>query len=345
MEDNFRRPLVLEAKGLSIALRQRRWFGYRDERPIVHRLDLSVNRGETLAIVGESGCGKTMTALALSGLLPPGVEIVSGSIELMGERISGLSEAKMRGVRGSRIGVVFQDPMTALNPVITIGEQIEEAILAHQPIGGTAARARSVELLNQVRLPQPHQRLKDYPHQLSGGMRQRVMIAMAICNEPDVLIADEPTTALDATVQVEVMSLLREIQKKSGMALILITHDLGVVSRWAERVVVMYAGKKVEERATTALLETPLHPYSRALIRARPRRRPAQGRRHRLVEIPGSISVSDIGRFGCAFCTRCEVATEFCRTAPPILRTLEMQTGWVACHHAGVDLGVREIAT
>ncbi|TCQ99082.1 ABC transporter ATP-binding protein [Neorhizobium sp. JUb45] len=251
----------------------------------VEGLDLSVGRGETLAIVGESGSGKSATALALTGLLPPNAVVTRGEVGLMGERITNLPESAMRRIWGNRVGLIFQDPMSALNPVLTIGEQIQEAILAHRPMSRAAARAQAEALLAQVKLPDPAHRLDDYPHQLSGGMRQRVMIAIAISNHPDVLIADEPTTALDATVQMEILSLLKDIQAKSGMAIVLITHDLGVVARWADRVVVMYGGRKMEEGATASLLLNPSHPYTRALIAARPSRRPATGRRHRLSEI------------------------------------------------------------
>lgn len=328
---------VLAARGLSVALRNGGAWASGQSRVVVHSLDVSVSRGETLAIVGESGCGKTVTALALNGLLPPGAAITTGTVELHGQPVSGLPEGELRRLRGDRIGMIFQDPMTALNPVLTIGEQIEEAILAHRPIGRASARARAEELLVRVKLSHPRRRLGEYPHQLSGGMRQRVMIAIAISNEPDVLIADEPTTALDATVQAEILSLLADIQAASGMALVLITHDLGVVARWAQRVLVMYAGRKVEERPTVELLGKPLHPYTRALMRARPSRRPAHGRRHRLAEIPGTVPVVGAVQTGCAFRSRCESATGHCDIALPVVRWVngnDKSKGAVACHHA-----------
>jgi peptide/nickel transport system ATP-binding protein len=331
----FQTP-VLRAQDLTIEFRSRTPLGPHQHTLIaVHSLNLSVHRGETVAIVGESGCGKSVTALALSGLLPLEARIASGHVELLGQRISALPESELRRLRGDRIGMIFQDPMAALNPVLTIGEQIEEAILAHQSIGRTAARAQAEDLLAQVRIPRPRQRLADYPHQLSGGMRQRVLIAMAISNRPALLIADEPTTALDATVQFEILSLLRDIQAESGMTLILITHDLGVVAHWAERVVVMYAGRKVEERTTERLLKQPLHPYTHALIRARPSRRPDYGPRHRLAEIPGMVPTMGAPRSGCAFSDRCVLAIERCRVEPPEPRSISSETGFVACHAAG----------
>jgi peptide/nickel transport system ATP-binding protein len=300
----------------------------------VQGFDLMVHVGETVAIVGESGCGKSITALALAGLLPADARITSGHIDLLGQRISAFPESRLRHLRGNRIGMIFQDPMSALNPVLTIGEQIEEAILAHQAITRKEARAQAEDLLARVRLPKPRERMADYPHQLSGGMRQRVMIAIAISNQPDLLIADEPTTALDATVQFEILSLLHDIQRASGMALIMITHDLGIVDRWAERVAVMYAGRKVEERATKKLLERPLHPYTHALIRARPSRRPAHGPRHRLTEIAGMVPAIGTHQAGCVFSSRCAVAVERCFVEGPTLDDLADDPGVVACHLA-----------
>jgi peptide/nickel transport system ATP-binding protein len=298
----------------------------------VQDFNLTVYRGETVAIVGESGCGKSITALALAGLLPADARIISGHIDLLGQQISSLPESRLRRLRGNRIGMIFQDPMAALNPVLTIGEQIEEAILAHQAITRSEARVQAEDLLARVRMPQPRKTMADYPHQLSGGMRQRVMIAIAISNQPDLLIADEPTTALDATVQFEILSLLHDIQSESGMALIMITHDLGIVDRWAERVAVMYAGRKVEERSTKDLLDQPLHPYTNALIRARPSRRPLRGPRHRLTEIAGMVPAIGTHQAGCVFAPRCALATEGCYVETPILNDIPDEPGVVACH-------------
>ncbi|KAF1021729.1 MAG: Dipeptide transport ATP-binding protein DppD [Paracidovorax wautersii] len=317
--------IVLAAQNLGIAFRrQGRWL------EAVSGFDLTVRSGETVALVGESGCGKSITALALTGLLPDAARIISGRIELLGEPVSAHTETQWRGLRGRRIAMIFQDPMSALNPVLTVGEQLIEAILSHRTIGRAAARAEATLLLAQVQLPDPAARLDDYPHQLSGGMRQRVLIAMAISNRPEVLIADEPTTALDATVQAEILTLLREIQHQTRMALVLITHDLPLVARWADRAVVMYAGRKVEERDASALLQRPLHPYTQALIRARPERRPRHGARQRLTEIPGLVPALGAAGPGCAFAGRCSLAVAQCHLDRPAERVID--AGWVACH-------------
>lgn len=283
----------------------------------VRGLDMEVRRGETLGIVGESGCGKSLSALALAGLLPDRVNISGGTIELSGEDLRGLSARQWRSFHGSRIGMIFQDPMAALNPVLTIGEQLVEALLAHQRRALASAREHAVHLLERVKLPDPRGCMFAYPHQLSGGMRQRVLIAIAIANKPDVLIADEPTTALDATVQAEILSLLADLQRETQMALVLITHDLGLVSRWVDRVVVMYAGKAVESLPADDLLHQAAHPYTRALLAARPIRRPTGHPRPRLAEIPGRVPPpTELGN-GCSFADRCSVALPICRSVAP----------------------------
>lgn len=317
--------IVLAARNLRVAFRHGEGWA-----EVVRGIDFSVAAGETLAIVGESGCGKSVTALSLVGLLPDTARIVAGGTELLGHSFSNLSERATRALRGNRISIVFQDPGSALNPVLTIGDHITDAILAHRDIGLAAARAEALVLLAQVRLPTPARMLDEYPHRLSGGMRQRVMIAMAIANQPDVLIADEPTTALDATVQHDILGLLRDIQGRTGMAIVLITHDLGIVAQWADRVLVMYAGNIVEERDASSIPHSLLHPYSRALIDARPQRRPANGDRQRLRELAGMPPVIGTDHRGCAFSSRCPVGRAYCADEnPPVL---ELVDGAVACH-------------
>ena len=272
---------------------------------------------ETLAIVGESGCGKSMTALSLMRLIPdPPGKIVAGSVKLAGRDLIALDEAAMRRVRGKDVSMIFQEPMTSLNPVMTVGRQIGEALLLHENMSRAESMRRAVEILRLVRIPEPEQRLKEYPHQLSGGMRQRVMIAIALSCDPRVLIADEPTTALDVTIQAQILDIILDLQKKLGTALILITHDLGVVAETAQRVIVMYAGKKVEEAPVGELFARPLHPYTRALMASMPSMNAAAAR---LTEIPGMVPAPrDLGR-GCAFAPRCAFATERCRSEVPPL--------------------------
>ena len=238
----------------------------------VDGVSFSLKAHETLAIVGESGCGKSMTALSLMRLIPePPGKIVGGAIKLAGTDLIGLDERAMRAVRGKDISMIFQEPMTSLNPVMTVGKQIAEVLLLHESMSGKEAMRRAVEILRLVRIPEPEQRLKEYPHQLSGGMRQRVMIAMALACNPKVLIADEPTTALDVTIQAQILDIILDLQKKLGTAVILITHDLGVVAETAQRVIVMYAGKKVEEAPVDELFARPLHPYTHGLMASIPR--------------------------------------------------------------------------
>jgi len=285
----------------------------------VRNLSFSVGEGETLAIVGESGSGKSLTALALMQLLPKSARVTDGEIRFDGRDLLALPEKDMRQVRGRDIGMIFQEPMTSLNPVLTIGAQIREVLRLHQGLSARAAQARAIELLDLVRIPDPQRRVKDFPHQLSGGMRQRVMIAMAVACSPKLLIADEPTTALDVTIQAQVLDLIDQLRKKLSMAVILITHDLGVVGQWADKVVVMYAGRKVEEALPDALFGTPLHPYTRGLLAASPRLNAGQHyRQTKLIEIPGSI-VSAAGEKGCPFRPRCPLARASCAQAVPAL--------------------------
>ncbi len=312
----------------------RTWFYTRDG--IVRAVDgvsYRVYPGETLAVVGESGCGKSVTSLSVLRLVasPPG-RIVSGRLVFEGRDLLGLSEAAMRGIRGNEISMIFQEPMTSLNPVLTIGSQIAEALVLHQGLDRRAATARAVEMLRLVKIPEPERRVTQYPHELSGGMRQRVMIAMALSCNPKLLIADEPTTALDVTIQAQILDLMRELKTKTGAAIILITHDLGVVAEMAQRVVVMYAGRKVEEAPVEALFARPLHPYTRGLLGSIPRLAEAAdgSARKRLAEIPGMVPSLKEEMPGCLFAPRCPHATARCATEYPPLE--EASPGhWVAC--------------
>ena len=287
----------------------------------VDGLTCSLGAGETLGIVGESGCGKSITALSILRLVPsPPGRIVGGTIRFRGRNLIDLTEADMRTLRGNRISMIFQEPMTSLNPVLTVGHQITETLTLHQGLPRRAAIARAVEMLTLVRIPEPGRRLRQYPHQLSGGMRQRVMIAMALSCNPQVLIADEPTTALDVTIQAQILHLIGELKEKFGTAVLLITHDLGVIAETAQRVVVMYAGRKVEEAPVDKLFDAPLHPYTRGLIAAVPRLGSSvNGQRRRLAEIPGMVPSMRDAPVGCSFAARCAFATDRChRDYPPI---------------------------
>ena len=306
----------------------------------VDDVSFAVRRGETLAIVGESGCGKSVTALSIMRLVPdPPGRIVSGSVMLEGIDLLGLDEIEMRAIRGNRISMIFQEPMTSLNPVIRIGDQIAEAVRLHRSTTRKQAWNKAVEMLRLVRIPVPEQRAQEYPHQLSGGMRQRAMIAMALACRPALLIADEPTTALDVTIQAQILALVLELQNELGMGLILITHDLGVVAQTAQRVIVMYAGKKVEEADVETLFADPRHPYTRGLMASIPAV-PALGIKDnaRLVEIPGMVpSLTKLPK-GCAFAPRCGLAIERCREEYPPLQTFgsdHLAACWRAAETAG----------
>jgi len=287
----------------------------------VDDVSFHVRRGETLAIVGESGCGKSVTALSVMRLVPdPPGRIVGGSITLEGVDLLALDEDEMRAIRGNRISMIFQEPMTSLNPVMRIGDQITEAVRLHRDVTSKQAWSTAVEMLRLVRIPEPERRATEYPHQLSGGMRQRAMIAMSLACRPALLIADEPTTALDVTIQAQILALVLDLQKELGMGLILITHDLGVVAQTAQRVIVMYAGKKVEEADVETLFEKPLHPYTRGLMASIPAVPSLGGNADvRLVEIPGMVpSLTRLPK-GCAFAPRCTMAIERCREEYPPL--------------------------
>ncbi len=280
-------------------------------------IELQIRRGETVGLIGESGCGKSMTALALMGLLPHGATM-SGSIRLHGQELVGLDDAALCTLRGNRIGMVFQEPMTALNPLHTVGAQVAEPLRRHRGLSRAAARAEALRLLERVRLPQAAQRLDAYPHQLSGGQRQRVMIAAALACGPDLLIADEPTTALDVTLQREILDLIGELVRDSGMALLLISHDLGVMAQRVQRVLVMYGGTVAESGPTTAVFGRLAHPYTRGLFAARPRL--GVSRRQRLATIPGRVpELADLPP-GCPFADRCSWVLPACHVGLPALR-------------------------
>jgi peptide/nickel transport system ATP-binding protein len=322
--------MVLDVKGLQTV-----FFTNSGLFRAVDDVSFHVRRGETLAIVGESGCGKSVTALSIMRLVPnPPGKIVGGSIMLEGSDLLGLDEDKMREVRGNRISMIFQEPMTSLNPVMRIGDQITEAVRLHRPMTAKQAWGQAVEMLRLVRIPEPERRALEYPHQLSGGMRQRAMIAMALACRPALLIADEPTTALDVTIQAQILALVLELQQELGMALILITHDLGVVAQTAQRVIVMYAGKKVEEADVEALFANPRHPYTRGLMASIPAVPSLGGNADvRLVEIPGMVpSLTRLPK-GCAFAPRCEFAIARCREEYPPLENFGVDH-WAACWRA-----------
>jgi len=300
----------------------------------VDGVSFTIQPGETLALVGESGCGKSVTSLSIMRLIasPPG-RTVAGAIRFNGRDLLALSEPGMREVRGNEISMIFQEPMTSLNPVLTIGGQIAEALVLHRGLARTDAMARAIDMLRLVNIPEPTRRAAEYPHQMSGGMRQRVMIAMALACDPKLLIADEPTTALDVTIQAQILDLMRALKEKTGAAIMLITHDLGVVAEMAQRVVVMYAGRKVEEAAVNDLFDRPRHPYTRGLMNSMPRLGAGHAVGRRLAEIPGMVPSLREPIAGCAFATRCAHAVERCRVeAPPLEAKAEGHT--VACWEA-----------
>jgi len=312
----------------------------------VDGISFSLVPGETLAIVGESGCGKSVTALSLMRLVPnPPGRIVGGSIRLGGVDLLGLDEEAMRGVRGKDIAMIFQEPMTSLNPVITVGDQIAEVLTLHERAGRVQAWKDAVAMLRLVHIPDPDRRAKEYPHQLSGGMRQRAMIAMALACNPKVLIADEPTTALDVTIQAQILDIVLELQRKLGTAVILITHDLGVVAEIARRVIVMYAGRKVEEAPVEELFAHPQHPYTRGLMASIPRlplmRGAGDGASDRLQEIPGMVPALTDLPDACVFAPRCAFAEDRCRNAYPTYD--EKRPGhWAACWRSRELYGDRD---
>jgi oligopeptide/dipeptide ABC transporter ATP-binding protein len=296
--------------------------------PAVDGIDLVIGRGRTVGLVGESGCGKSVTSLSIMRLVPPPGKIVAGSeIDLDGTNLLGLSQEQMYEIRGGRISMIFQEPMTSLNPVFTIGDQISEAVLAHKKVSAAEAHAQTISLLEQVGIPQPEQRYKSYPHEMSGGMRQRVMIAMALSCQPELIICDEPTTALDVTIQAQILELLKELKRERNTALLLITHDLGVIAEMAEEVAVMYAGKIVEQADVVTLFKQPKHPYTQGLLSSIPRL--GSDRSMRLNVITGTVPNLLRLQPGCRFAPRCPHAMPICREREPELLTQDKSK--VAC--------------
>ena len=306
-------PALLEIENLQVEFDT--WDG---RVRVLDGVSLSVDAGQTLGIVGESGCGKSMTALAIMGLVPrPAGHITGGSIRFRGEDLLKVPEARLRELRGDRIAMIFQEPMTSLNPVFTVGDQIAETARLHLGLSAADARKRAIEMLKAVHIPSAERRVDEYPHQFSGGMRQRVMIAMALACEPEVLIADEPTTALDVTVQAQIFDLLQELRDTRGTAIVLITHDMGAIAEMADRVVVMYAGRKVEEGSVEAILGQPSHPYTRGLLACRPLLQLGRAERSALQEIPGVVPPLHLLGRGCAFADRCPQMMPRCKEAYP----------------------------
>lgn len=307
---------LLEIRDLTVA-----FDTPRGRATAVEDVSLSLEAGSVLGLVGESGCGKTLTALSILGLVPAPGRVRSGRIVFDGRDLRGLSEAELRAVRGRRIGMIFQEPLTALNPVFTVGEQIAEGLRHHLGASRRAAWSRAVALLEEVGVPDPARRARAYPHQLSGGLRQRAMIAMALAPGPDLLLADEPTTALDPTLQAQILALLARLRAERGLAILLVTHDLGVVAEACEAVAVMYAGRVVERAPVEALFEAPAHPYTAGLLSSIPRRLP-DGRRAPLRPIPGAVPSPFDRPPGCAFAPRCPRAAPACAAAEPALEAL-----------------------
>ncbi len=324
------RQALLEVRGLTTVLR-----GAREAVPVVDGVSFSLASGETLALVGESGCGKTLTALSLLRLVDPPAEIAGGAVLFQGRDLLRVPDRELRAVRGKRVAMIFQEPMTALNPVLTVGEQVGEALRLHEGMSARAARARAAALFREVGIPDPETRVDEYPHRLSGGMRQRVMIAMALSCDPLLLIADEPTTAIDVTVQAQILDLLRRLQQERGMALLLITHDLGVVAELARRVAVMYAGRIVEEAPVADLFAAPRHPYTRGLLGSLPAVAAGGGR---LKAIAGSVPEPSAFPPGCRFHPRCPERLERCARAAPAFRA-RAGAGGVACFAREAEAG------
>ena len=321
---------LLEVENLTVR------FTTRDgEVTVLDEVSFALQPGERISFVGESGCGKSMTALAVMGLLPAMGRVSSGAIRFKGEDLATVSEARMRQIRGNEISMIFQEPMTSLNPLFTIGRQIAEVLQLHRGLDRTAAQQRAVELLEAVRIPNAAARVNDYPHQLSGGQRQRVMIAIALACEPEILIADEPTTALDVTVQAEIFALLRDLGSELQTAIILITHDMGAVAQMAERMLVMYAGRRVEEGRVADIVKAPAHPYTNGLISCVPHISSVATRPDRLPEIAGIVPpITSFGQDVCLFAPRCTRAASDCQSGKPIQMSVAGHAGHtVTCCH------------
>ena len=327
-------PALLEVDGL------RTLFATDEgEFAAVDGISFSVGAGRTLAIVGESGCGKSVTSLSIMGLVPPPGRVAGGSIRFEGRELLGLPEAELQALRGNAMAMIFQEPMSSLNPAFTIGEQIVEGLRCHRQMGAAEAKALALQMLERVRIPAPAQRFDEHPHKLSGGMRQRAMIAMALANNPRLLIADEPTTALDVTIQAQILQLMRSLQQDSGTAIVLITHDLGVVAEVADDVLVMYSGRIVERAAVAQLFAEPQHPYTVGLLGSMPR---LHGQATRLAAIQGQVPNPMQRPPGCRFAERCPFATAQCRSEEPELRNVGTAEAahWSACWHAPLDADV-----
>ncbi|RUM99534.1 ABC transporter ATP-binding protein [Pseudaminobacter arsenicus] len=319
---------LLSIKDLRISFRSRT-----SQFAVLEDFDLDLQKGETVCLVGESGSGKTMTGLALMGLVPSPGFISNGAISFEGREMIAAGRNRAAEIRGKNIAMIFQEPMTALNPVFTIGEQIAEMLRYHEGLGRKAAIERAVELLRAVGIPEPEQRVHEYPHQISGGMRQRAMIAVALACSPQILIADEPTTALDVTVQAQILDLLEEVQERLGTTILLITHDMGVVADVADRVVVMYCGRKIEEGPAAEVLADPRHPYTSALLACIPRPDPEATTRMKLLDIPGIVPAASARPAGCAYAARCAFAFDKCRAErPPLFEVAEGRSAacWLA---------------
>lgn len=301
---------------------------------VLDGISLEIEAGKTLALVGESGCGKSVTSLALMGLLPQSAQVLQGEVRFDGHSLLELSERQYADLRGQDIAMIFQEPMTSLNPALTLGEQISEAVMRHQGVSKGEALAQTLSILQQVQIPAPELRIKAYPHQLSGGMRQRIMIAMALVNQPRLLIADEPTTALDVTIQAQILSLLNRMQEKSGSAMLLITHDLGVVAEVADSVAVMYAGQIVEQGEVAAIFNDPQHPYTIGLMGSMPSLAAREGP---LSTIPGAVPLPADMPQGCRFATRCPFADRHCHQQRPALNPLGLAAHKVACFKAPLE--------
>jgi peptide/nickel transport system ATP-binding protein len=330
-EPSAAQPAVLSVNDLTVRFKDA-------PANVVDGISFSIKPGTTLAIVGESGCGKSVTSMALMGLLPETANVQASASSLLGEPLLGMSDDRLLDVRGNRMAMIFQEPMTSLNPVFTIGEQIAESVIRHQGLSASAARKRALEMLEKVRVPDAVQRLDAYPHELSGGMRQRAMIAMALANDPALIIADEPTTALDVTIQAQILSLVASLQAETGTSMMLITHDLGVVAEVADEVMVMYAGRIVESGSVKTLFDDPQHPYTIGLMGSMPSVGPREGR---LATINGRVPTPSEMPSGCRFSSRCPFVIAACREERPPL--LEISPGhFAACIRAPLEqqLGV-----
>jgi peptide/nickel transport system ATP-binding protein len=320
------KQILLDIQHLNVS-----FWTEKDYLHALHDVSFQIKKGEIVGVVGESGCGKSVTADAILKLHEPQLTDYSGEIRFNNENLLVLSEKKLRKIRGNEISMIFQNPMSSLNPVFTVGQQITEALQIHKKLSRKKARSKVIELLSLVGIPSPEIRIDEYPHQLSGGMRQRVMIAMAICCEPKLLIADEPSTALDVTIQSQILQIIKDLTQKNEMSVMLITHDLGIVAETCNRVIVMYLGQVIESGTVQEIFDAPLHPYTKGLIRSMPQ--PTSNPNERLFEIKGTVPpLSEIPK-GCRFANRCEFATEVCIQSTPELNLLKDDRSIRCWHH------------